>query len=53
MLEQKPNSEQKAETLDSSSPNSANTLVVGSQSQGTEKESNLYEFSSDLSSHGN
>ena len=32
MLEQKPNSEPNDETLDSSSPNSANTLVVGSQS---------------------
>jgi hypothetical protein len=29
MLEQKPNSEQKAETLDSSSPNSINTHVSG------------------------
>jgi hypothetical protein len=35
MLEQKPNSEQKVETLDSSSPNSINTHVVGSQSHGT------------------
>lgn len=29
MLEQKPNSEQKDETLDSSSPNGTNALVVG------------------------
>ena len=35
MLEQKPNSEQKDETLDSSSPNSINTNVVGSQCHGT------------------
>ena len=41
MLEQKPNSELKVETLDSSSPNSINTNVVGSQSQGTLKESVL------------
>ena len=39
MLEQKPNSEQKDETLDSSSPNSINTNVVGSQCHGTLKES--------------
>ena len=32
MLEQKPSSEQKVETQDSSSPNSTNALVVGSPS---------------------
>jgi len=36
MPEQKPNSEQKDETIDSSSPNSINTHVVGSQCHGTE-----------------
>ena len=55
MPEQKPNSEQKAETLDSSSPNSTNTHVVGSQSNGTPleifyKTGNVYHKS--LLNHG-
>ena len=37
MLEQKPSSEQKVETQDSSSPNSTNALVVGSPSLSNEK----------------
>ena len=38
MLEQKPSSEQKVETQDSSSPNSTNALVVGSPSLSDFKE---------------
>jgi hypothetical protein len=53
MLEQKPNSEPKVETLDSSSHNSTNTPVVGSQCLGTEKESVTSEIqSAELSNDG-
>jgi hypothetical protein len=52
MQEQKPNSEQKDETLDSSSPNSTNTTVVGSQCLGTVIESGTVGGSPSLSPDG-